>query len=187
MLIERLTLLIGITIASGLKAVLLPWLLPAHMLQHLQEIEGRCLILSLNWLFRCWQLLSKGITTPPFRFQCVFIEKSILWAFGLPSVELLPDFNYHDVLLKDSCHFRLLKLKRRRPFLETEATLIGVALVDPGKYDCISYVWGKDTKRNHAVRLNNKRYYVTSNVGQILRRKASFWRENYIWIDSRLH
>ncbi|KAK3945750.1 heterokaryon incompatibility protein-domain-containing protein [Diplogelasinospora grovesii] len=100
-------------------------------------------------------------------------------------VENLPEFSYQAVPLPDARHFRILKLETRRLQTTTiEARLIPVPISCPRKYRCISYVWGQDKATPHVIRLNNRRFRVTSNVYRILLSQSCMWGANYIWIDS---
>jgi hypothetical protein len=80
-------------------------------------------------------------------------------------------------------HIRLLRLSRRLPSAEIEATLIHVPLDNPPVYECISYTWGDPTK-THRIFIDNLQFEVTKTVYDILHDKASLLSTRLLWIDS---
>jgi hypothetical protein len=89
-----------------------------------------------------------------------------------------------DCPLRSPAHIRLLRLPRRLPFAVVTAELISVNVQNNRHYECISYCWGRDPKWADPILLNNRKFLVPSNVRTILQRRASFFKEKLIWIDS---
>jgi Heterokaryon incompatibility protein (HET) len=176
------------TFAIPLRLYVLPQILPAWGFRLLIGVENTFLLGAYNGIRRLWRLLRRvtqlGLLQAFGRSFYPTCQKWIRWGTKTQLVEELPEFSYKEDTLADTLYFRILKLEIRKPFTEIEATLLPVPLSCPGKYRCISYVWGNDTAKPHVIRLNNRRYYVTSNVHRILQSQTSIWRANYIWIDS---
>jgi hypothetical protein len=80
--------------------------------------------------------------------------------------------------------FRLLRLKRKWPFLSPRADLEVHYLPTITPYYAISYVWGSRSQTMRRIVLNDLDHEVPGNVYDILLRCSSYLGERLIWIDS---
>lgn len=94
----------------------------------------------------------------------------------------LPEFEYSSVPFTLG-EIRVLRLRRRLPFLELEGELLSVPS-GRGGYDCVSYTWGNNNTKTHRLRLNNARCIVTEQVHNVLTERSSYWTAVTIWIDA---
>jgi hypothetical protein len=90
---------------------------------------------------------------------------------------------FEHVPFDHSRQIRLLKIKRKVPFLDLETEILCCDFDDAPKYDAISYVWGKPSKQDCEIILDGKLFKVSSRVHMILQRQSSSG-SRYVWIDS---
>lgn len=80
-------------------------------------------------------------------------------------------------------YIRLLRLKRRSliPGL-IDASVFHAHFDDLPEYEALSYVWG--SSELIPILLNGRKFFVTSNLHELLHARASIWRERLLWVDA---
>jgi len=111
------------------------------------------------------------------------LKRCGLWILGNPTFDSLEEFGYPP-LPPNRKQIRLLLLHSQIPFFDLKAELVCCSLDVAPPYEAISYVWGADLRKPHPVILNNRQFYVSTNVFHILCRRSSLFRPSFLWIDS---
>lgn len=122
-------------------------------------------------------------STAPARRLAGDIKSRLLSLKEQPTFNERPVFQYPKDFRSET-HIRILRLKRKIPFMDIEAEFVHGRLDNAPMYDAISYVWGSDQSRNSHFILHGKQFLVTQRVHDILASMSSWFGPRDIWIDS---
>jgi hypothetical protein len=93
-----------------------------------------------------------------------------------------PEMQFHYKPLANG-EIRLLRLPRRDLFGGIKSSLIHVPLDKAPGYECISYVWGDQTKTS-SILIDGCQMLVPTSVYNILFERAPIWAPRLLWIDA---
>jgi hypothetical protein len=96
-----------------------------------------------------------------------------------------PIFSYSSAPVFDpNTQIRILKLDRKLPFSEPSGELISCLPYTAPPYHAISYAWTQGAQDDRTMKLNGMNIYINGNVYNSLMRCSSFYKPQFIWIDS---